>query len=359
MKKQLYKILLLATAGLIIGYSLSAYKTQAQDTHFSQFYFSPLTMNPALAGAFNGNVRLITNYRDQWQSVTTPYKTFAFSCDMGMFKKKVSSGFLGAGISFLSDKAGDSELGLNQANLSLAYHVQVSGYNSLSAGIQCGYAQRNINFEKLTWDNQFDGSSYNSALPSNENTMSNNLSYLDLGAGLQWTYAKGEMYSTANTQLYMNAGISVFHLNQPNISFNSTSKDNLPLKLVMHSAFQIGIKNSRISLAPSFLFMQQGSLQNIVVGTLIRYKLIEESKYTGFIKGAAISFGGHYRTGDAFIPSVQLEIAQYAIGISYDINTSNLKNASYGKGGIEFSLRFYNPNPFTGKSISKTPRLFN
>jgi type IX secretion system PorP/SprF family membrane protein len=316
-------------------------------------------LNPSLAGAFNGSFRAITNYRDQWNSITTPYKTFAISTDMGFFKKKVSSGFLGVGISFLSDKAGDSELGLNQANLSLAYHVQVSGYNTLSAGVQCGYAQRSINFAKLTWDNQYDGNGYDPALSSNENNMSNNLSYVDLGAGLQWTYVKGEMYSTANNQLYMNAGVSVFHLNQPNISFNSAAKDNLPFKLVMHAAFQIGLKNSRISLAPSFVFMQQGSLRNIMAGTMIRYKLIEESKYTGFVKGAAVSFGGHYRVGDAFIPSVQLEMSQYAIGISYDVNTSNLKDASNGKGGIELSLRFYNPNPFTGKSASKTPRLFN
>lgn len=359
MKRQLYKFLLLITPSIIIGYSLSAYKTQAQDAHFSQFYFSPLTLNPALAGAFNGNIRLITNYRDQWQSITTPYKSFAFSSDFGLFKKKVSTGFLGAGISFLSDKAGDSELGLNEVNLSLAYHAQISGYNTLSAGIQFGYAQKSINYEKLSWDNQYDGNSYDPALPSNETSISNNLSYMDFGAGLQWTYVKGEMYSTANNQLFINTGISVFHLNQPNISFYPTSKDNLPFKIVMHGAFQIGIKNSRISLAPSFVLMKQGSLQNIIAGTLFRYKLIEESKYTGFVKGAAISLGGHYRVGDAFIPSVQLEMAQYAIGISYDINTSNLKSASYGKGGVELSLRFYNPNPFTGKSVSKTPRLFN
>jgi type IX secretion system PorP/SprF family membrane protein len=359
MKNGWTKILLLIPAVLIMGGFASPSDVKAQDAHFSQFYNSPLTLNPSLAGAFNGKIRLMTNYRDQWRSISTPYKTFAFSCDMGLLKKETTSGFLGAGISFISDKAGDSELGLNQVNLSLAYHVQVSGYNSLSAGIQGGFAQKSINYTNLSWDNQFDGNVYDPDLPSYETGFSDNLSYFDLGTGLQWTYAKGEMYSTANNQLLINAGVSFFHLNQPNISFYSTSKDDLPIKIVMHAALQFGLKNSKLSFCPSFVYMQQESLKNIIVGTFLRYKLIEESKYTGFVKGAAISFGGHYRVGDAFIPSVQLELAHYAIGICYDVNTSNLKNASSGKGGIEISLRYCNPNPFTSKPSSKSPRFFN
>jgi len=91
---------------------------------------------------------------------------------------------------------------------------------------------------------------------------------------------------------------------------------------------------------------------------MIRYLLRPQSKYTGFIKETAILFGGHYRTGDAFIPSVMIEMANYAIGISYDVNISSLKTVSSGKGGVEIVLRYINPNPFQyGRGTKGTPML--
>ena len=359
MKKELYKILLIIPVGLIIGYGFSPYTLEAQDAQFSQFYNSPLTMNPSLTGAFNGDARLLANYRDQWSSISTPYTTFAFSYDMGLRKKKGRTGLLGAGISFLSDKAGSSQLGLNQVNLSLAYHAHISGYSTVSAGIMGGFAQRSINFSELSWNSQYNGDNYDPSLPSDETGYSQNKSYGDFGAGLEWTYTKGEMYATANNQLNINLGMALFHINQPNIAFFSTEKDPLPVKIVLHGNSQIGFGNSKYSLEPSFIYIQQGASKDIIAGALIRIKLQEESKYTGFIKGAALSLGSLYRFGDALIPDIQLEFSGYAMGISYDVNTSGLTYATSGKGGLEVSLRWINPNPFTGKPLSKTPRFFN
>lgn len=358
MKKK-YKILLLIPAILITGFSISPYQTMAQDAQFSQYYNSPLTMNPSLTGAFNGENRLLVNYRSQWSSISTPYKTFAFSYDMGLRKKKGRTGFLGAGISFLSDRSGTSQLGLNQVNLSLAYHAHISDYNTVSAGIMGGFAQRSIDFSKLSWNSQYDGNNYDPNLPTDETGYSQNKSYGDFGAGLQWTYTKGEMYATANNQLNINLGVAAFHVNQPNIAFFSTEKDQLPIKIVLHGNSQIGFSNSKFSIVPSFLYVQQGAQKDIIAGGLLRIRLQEESKYTGFIKGAALSFGSLYRVGDAFIPDLQLEFSNYAMGISYDVNTSGLKYASSGRGGLEISLRWINPNPFAGKPTSKTPRFFN
>ena len=343
---------------LLITFHLISLEMKSQDAHFSQFYNAPLTLNPALAGAFNGDVRILTNFRDQWQSVTTPYKTFSFSGDMGMLSMRTSTGYLGAGISFMSDKTGDSKLGLNQVNLAIAYHVKVSRDNNISGGIQCGIAQESINLDNLSWDNQYDGNNYNPDLPSNEPVISSNRIFMDIGAGMQWTNAKRENYSAASNKFHMKLGFAVFHLNSPNISFYSSAKNILPMKLVTHCDFQFALNNSNISLAPSFVYIQQGSQQNIIAGTLLRFNLIEESKYTGFVKGAAASFGGFYRPGDAIIPTVQLEMSNYAIGLSYDVNISDLRNVSFGKGGFEISLRYINPNPFTGRSVSKSPRFF-
>jgi type IX secretion system PorP/SprF family membrane protein len=355
------KVQLLIHASLIIIIcSFLPYKLKAQDAQFSQFYNSPLFINPSLTGAFDGNNRVFINYRNQWSSITTPYKTFAFSYDMGLMKKKEGNGFLGVGISFLSDKAGSSQLGLNQVNLSLAYHVQISEYNNISAGIMGGFAQRSIDYSNLQWASQFNSNNvYDPNLPSFESGISQNKSYGDFGAGVEWAYSKGEMYATANNQLNVNAGLAVFHINQPNVAFLSTEKDQLPVKFVFHGNSQIGFSNSKYSIVPSFLYVQQGTTKDIIAEGMLRIKLIEESKYTGFVKGAALSLGGEYRIDDAIIPQVQLEFSNYAMGLSYDVNTSGLTTATSGRGGFEISLRWINPNPFTGKTVTKTPRFFN
>jgi type IX secretion system PorP/SprF family membrane protein len=331
--------------------------TNAQDNHFSQFYNAPLCMNPSTTGGFNSKLRILTNYRNQWRSISTPYNTFAFSYDMGIRKVKGRSGFLGAGISFTSDKAGDAELSQNQVNLSFAYHLKISSYNIISLGIQGGFAQRSINSGNLQWDSQFDGSSFDPSLPSNEPVNFSSLSsYPDFGTGMQWTYSKGEMYTTANDQLMINVGIAAFHVNKPELSFYSSALDNLPVKAVVHATSQIGFKNTKYSIIPALIYMQQGPLRNIIAGLLVRRNLLTASKYTGNIKGASVSFGGLYRVGDAIIPQIQIEFANYALGFSYDVNTSGLTSITSGKGGFEISLRFYNPNPFTSsQNIPMSP----
>lgn len=334
---------------LLIALFFLLLEANCQDSQFSQFYNSPILLNPSLTGAINGKIRILTNYRNQWSSITKPYKTFAFTFDIGLMKKKGKRGFIGAGLSFLSDEAGSSQLGFNQVNLSLAYHTHISSYNNLSAGIVGGFSQRYINYSKLEWNSQYNGNNFDPNLPTYEIGYSENRSYPDFGAGLEWTYTKGEMYAIAKNQPCINVGFSVFHVNHPNISFHSSANDNLPIKFIFHGNTQICFNNKIYSFVPSILFVKQGTLKDIIVGGLARKKLNEESRYTGFNKGSAISLGCLYRIGDAVIPYWQLEFANYAIGLSYDINISGLTIASSGRGGFEISIRWLNPNPFTGK----------
>ncbi len=78
------------------------------------------------------------------------------------------------------------------------------------------------------------------------------------------------------------------------------------------------------------------------------------------MKESAFYLGGYYRVSDAFIPSVMVEFANYALGLTYDVNVSKLRTATNAKGGIEISLRYSTPNPFTykyGKGRSKSVRF--
>ena len=330
---------------------LTFYMAFGQDIHLSQFYMSPLTMNAAKAGA-EYDLEAIINYKNQWQAIGSPYKTLAASVD-GRYKTKKKSShnrysagkksFWGGGINLISDKAGDIKMGLTEISFSAARHVYLSQYSTLGAGLQGGLSQRSISYEGVTWGNQYDGNSYNPALPSLEPTGTTSFSYADLGAGIFWNYnnTSGLIKVTDNHDLKASFGFSAFHLARPMYSYYS-SQEKLYIKYVLHGNALISVPNSNIAFAPGFMFFRQGPTQEIYPGTMIRYKLRQASKYTGYYQDASISLGGFLRVKDAVAITLLLEQSNYAVGISYDVNTSSLKKATTGKGGFEISLKYSN-----------------
>ena len=95
---------------------------KAQDPHFSQFFASPLTLNPAFTGKFDGSWRLAANHRDQWPSIPKAYVTTSASIDLPILSKSIPEGdVFGLGISALYDASANNSLKLNYGSLSLSY----------------------------------------------------------------------------------------------------------------------------------------------------------------------------------------------------------------------------------------------
>ncbi|PCJ86561.1 MAG: hypothetical protein COA57_06000 [Flavobacteriales bacterium] len=328
----------------------------SQDIHFSQFNMAPLAINPALAGAFNGDQRVILNYRDQWKSIGAPYKTFALSADARMLGKKLNNGALGVGLFIFNDKSGDLQMGLTQATIALSGLIKLNEHNNVSAGLQGGYAQRTINTDKMIWDSQFDGTSYNSNLPTGEKDNFDSFGFADLSTGLAWSYSSNASTISSKDEFRARAGIALFHVNRPKQKFLGSTMDKLHSKYTAHASLYIGT-GTVLSLIPSVIYYRQGTLQETNLGMLFRYTITEESRFTNIIKETAVSIGGHYRFGDAIIPKLLIEYASYAIGISYDINLSPLKAATNAKGGIEISIKYVNPNPFKGRSTKSNVKF--
>jgi type IX secretion system PorP/SprF family membrane protein len=328
----------------------------SQDIHFSQFNEFPSQLNPAITGVTN-NLRASLQYKTQWGSVTVPYKTYGASFEMkfnqkpweqednNQFYKKATKN-MSWGISVFNDKAGDGDMGLTQANFSLSSPVALNEKNTLAIGLQASFAQRSLDYTKLIWPDQYNGSTYDVSMNSGENFSSSKFTYGDFAAGLLWTYGKGEMYMTANDEVKANAGVALYHINKPKETYISNTAELMDMKVVVHGGLIFGIKNTNLDIAPSFMLDFQGPAKEIVAGTLFKYNLREDSKYTGNVKSATVSVGGYYRNNDAIIPTLLLEIGQYALGISYDLNVSDLSTASTHRGGIELTLRFVAPNPF-------------
>jgi len=305
----------------------------AQDIHFSQFFSAPLILNPALTGSFKGKVRAVTNYRNQWtQAMGNNFETFSISVDAPVYKEKFFSGLY-----VYSDKSGDSKMISNSANLSLASRIALDYKNNLTFGINTGWVQKKIDLTQVTWNSQYDGNTFNGNLPSGENITSSSFSYVDFSAGVFWD-------SEVTKYLKLNGGISSFHINSPKQSFYGNG-DKLYTKWVVHGSSEIGFKNSNITYIPTFMLLKQGPTNEFDIGIIAKYNLGFDSKYTGINKSSNILFGCFYRNKDAFNFYMGYDQkGRYAIGISYDINVSDLRQASYYQGGFEVCLlyKFYN-----------------
>lgn len=358
MKKR-YSLRLSIYAGLgAIAGLLLAVPSNAQDIHFSQYLHTPTLVNPALTGASH-TLRASVIYKDQWRGVTVPYKTYGASFEMKLkasnwekagdnktkaYKKSVSR--LAAGISFFSDKAGDGNMGTSQVLASLASFLPVNDKNSISVGLQAGMVQRKIDFSKLIFPDQYNGLTYDPNIANGENQAAQNYIYPDVAAGINWSYGMSEKSVGANNGLKVKAGAAVYHANRPKQKFILGSNDRLYRKYVFHGEASIGVANTNVVLVPSYLFQFQGPSKELLFGMMTKYYFKEDSKYTGFIKQSAFGIGAAYRNIDALIIQAQVEFGQYAIGFSYDLNTSKLTKASFGRGGPEIFLRFVTPNPF-------------
>ena len=347
-------------SSLTILFLLAMY-CSAQDIHQSLFTQSPLTVNPAMAGT-TAWIRGLMSYRTQWRGVPVPYTTVSASFDEKikkhwkqitpktrtlLFKPNTEEG-IGWGLNFYNDRAGDGQMNSMQVNGSLAYQVLMSREDMFAGGMQVGFFQRSINYSGLNWESQYDinqANGFNTGASSMENFSSHSFIRPDVGAGLLYSHKKNERYMRGNDQRDIQLGASILHLNKPKYSFFGTD-ERLDTRMMIHGNALIGISNTNISLVPSVLYAKQGPNKELLVGSLVRYMLKEDSKYTGYVKGATIGIGGFYRNKDAFVAAAFVEIASYAIGVSYDINISKLKAATSGRGGLEITLRFLNPAPF-------------
>jgi type IX secretion system PorP/SprF family membrane protein len=297
---------------------------------------------------------VIANYKNQWKTVGSPYKTFAASADLKLLRRKRHH--IGIGIDFFNDKAGDADMGTSQANLSLSGIININDKILVSAGLMGGFTQRSVNATKLQWGNQYNGMAYDATLSTGEPLTISNYSYADLGAGLQFSYGKDEMFISANNARKVNLGVSVFHPHQPDYAYYWNSTEKLHMKIVLHGDAAIGISNTNLVLKPSYIVFMQGATKEITPGMSFQYILQEGSKYTKNKKPAALSLGGYYRLKDAVIAIVKLEYSNYSIGFSYDVNLSKLKTVTSTRGGFEISLRFISPGAF-GKPASKSKFL--
>ena len=311
---------------------------QAQDIHFSQFYMSPLNLNPAMTGVMNCNHRLVANYRNQWSSIlkNNAYNTYSASYD-----QKIPVGrydFFGVGGTLWGDKAGASEFATLQARMSGSYAKKMGGYRKkahfLVFGADLGVSQRSIKSANLQWPSQNNGGVFNPAAPG-ENIADPNFFFLDLSAGALW-------YSVLSKETNFYFGAAFSHLNRANQSFQ---EQNIPLysKFTFHAGGEF-MAGQKFGLLPGVVTFFQGPSWQLNVGNSFKFLLGNSRRFNQAFQLGVWARMAHKlqdkQLMDAIILSTRFDYEQFTIGFSYDINTSNLSAATNGNGSFEFSMLY-------------------
>jgi type IX secretion system PorP/SprF family membrane protein len=312
----------------------------AQDPNFSQFFVSPLTLNPALTGKFNGNFRLAGNYRDQWPAISKAFITSTASFDMPILTGRISElDTWGVGVMAMTDKSANGVLAGNFISVTTAYHkgLDEDGLHQIGIGFQGTYSNKRLDGTKLNFLDELDQNG-GWTLPSEE-TIDNrqvNVSHFDFSIGALYNGS-----SDGYNNYYI--GASAYHLNKPKESFTGDLYYQLSSRITVHAGGAIPLADRTRTLYLSGLFSRQAGATNIVGGAAVGFLVNgDEENPTSFYAGA---WGRVNNVNDAIIPYVGLEFGGFRLGASYDVNVSTLKTASQSRGGIEISLIYIKRPP--------------
>lgn len=325
--------------------AVMAVRSYAQDLHFSQYFNSPLLVNPANTG-FNPDYdfRVGANYRNQWANVGSPYKTMSAWGDVKVFANRFENGWMGVGGALYKDVAGSGNLSRTSGFASVAYH-QMLGYNSLlSGGFSIGFTSKSVDVSKLTLDNQWNGKFFDITIPSNEPFLYSRTSYLDFNVGLNYAYFASE-------NVYFNAGVSIMHVNRPRENFlDPTVYDDRLFR--RYTAFV----NSNIKLQdiwiinPNVYVSKMGNAWETVIGFNANRDLSGDGS-------KQLILGLYYRNQDALIPMAGYEVNDMRFTFSYDATISTLNNFNGTRGAYELSIIKSGVFPSSGSRAVRCPTV--
>lgn len=299
----------------------------AQGMHFSQYYNAPMLLNPANTGLMSDyDYRVGVNFRNQWASLPVPYKTFSAYTDFQLFRKQQETNWMGAGLAFYNDKAGNGDLSLTRIEGFMAYHIEIGTTSMISGGLAAAYVQRSVDFAKLTFNDQWDGMLFNTTMANNEQPGAVKTNYFDVSAGLNYALFPNE-------NVYVKIGAGVSHLNQPKESFyGMINKMGFRPTGNVDALFRL---SSTVTLNPSVYYSSEKIASELVYGTLFTINVAGDQRL-----GQSVILGAYHRYGDAVIATAGMDWAGFRTMISYDVTASGLSAYNGSNGAFEIGVRW-------------------
>jgi len=313
---------------LIILLTISSY-CYGQDPSFSQFFSSPLNINPALTANINADWRLISNLRDQWIGPASPYMTGSISFDRKIMQDKVpgveEGNVMGVGGMLMFDHAMGGVAKSMWASLDFSYQIKLIDAevkHKLGIGFGAIYGRRTVDFSRLDFEEQFTGYGFNTNLPTGEAALSNMKPYISASAGLT--------YSISSEQSNFDVGVAAFHFNKPKQTFLENENQILAIRKVGHANFETFL-NERTVLNLNGIYQFQDQAKYFSVGGAFGYYLQDENQ-------SLLNVGVWYWSKNAIVPYVGVSYKDMQFGVSYDLTVSKLNQATRKPNTFEVSI---------------------
>jgi type IX secretion system PorP/SprF family membrane protein len=330
---------------IILIYLAVPCSSYAQDPHFTQFYNSTLSVNPAYAGVFDvlagtTNIRMLSNYRSQWNNSQSPYTTATIQFDTKLGSQidenELQNGF-NLGVMGMTDQSLNgafksnyiSAMGSLYINLDRGKYGQ-GDLKSIGLGFGVTHGNRLIDLSQVSFSQQFSSGGFDLTLPSGETALNAMKPFFSVNAGLLYRMKLGELRTNE-----LRIGISGYHLNKPKQTFFTDPKQFIPMRFSVQ--FEYINRNTESVNKPfweaKFIYQNQASIHYIILGAI--YNFIIGGNYLN-----TMGFGANYRINDAISPYVSIAIKGFKVGCSYDITTSSLKTALIPARSLEFSIQY-------------------
>lgn len=301
-------------------------RLKSQDPHFSQYFSSPLSLNPAYCGFFEGPQRLSMNFRNQWLGAGDPFTTATLSFEQRLIdQNKNPYDNWGLGIMAMYDRTANGSYNSNYLNVSTAYHKQLDedGFQHLGIGFQGSIGSRRLDYSKIAFNEQFTSRGFDLTLNNGENFLNKSVNYFDGNLGILYNY-HGPF-----KRFY--AGASLYHFTQPSISFLGNTPYTLPMRVTLHTGAS-WLLGSHSEVYVSGQIMKQGTSSNKVVGMAYGHSLYSNDD-------AIVLYAGLWlRFNDAVYPYVGYKWENFQLGLSYDLNTSGIQATATRNKSFEISL---------------------
>jgi type IX secretion system PorP/SprF family membrane protein len=315
---------------LLLESFFSVQKVFAQDPNFSQFFSSPLSISPALAGNGDNKWRAMATFRNQSLGFGTNYNTKSFSVDGKIFQRPESPSYIGLGALFIQDDALEGVYKSTFFTLNAAVHIALdrNEIHGLSGGLGYVYNKTNINFSELTSGQQLSSGGFNRALPTGEPGLTNIPGFSSVCAGLTYTFTTEEMVADFGV-----AGYRFFKTKQS--LYDNGSQMNNPR---YDAHFSLGkFVSDRVDINMSALYQLQSGVSGLIGGGYFGLSHSNDPEVS-----KVLNLGAYYRVGDAIIPYVGYVFRDFQFGLTYDVRISSSKSASITSNVFELSLVYRN-----------------
>ncbi|MEX2513155.1 MAG: type IX secretion system membrane protein PorP/SprF [Cyclobacteriaceae bacterium] len=308
-----------------------------QDMQFSQFYASPIYLNPAFTGSTEWT-RVGMNYRNQWPGLEHSFHTMSAYFDHFIAHKKS-----GIGVIVNGTRDTFAQLQNMEAAATYSYRLQLGEESFLHAGVQAGFVNRNVNVEEIVLGTQL-----------------NIDRGIVMGDGISWiTDDSQRSHEDLSTGLYFYnkkfwLGAAAHHLTRPYISYLEMEENRLDIRYSLHGGVRFKIREGAINEVIN------NTLQERTLSLAFNYKrqgLFDQLDIGSELYLAPVAFGIWYRglpsknslpNNEAIIALLGFSLPNdLELGYSYDFTVSKLGWRSSG-GAHEVSVRYTFRNYKTG-----------